>query len=329
MESSNLQLRLEQRIEPCFVTVHEPLAREIEKTRKLAGAGMAVCLLGETGVGKSLLAHDLHLASRPGGGFVEVNCPAIPENLMESELFGHVKGSFTGAVADHKGQIEMADQGTVFLDEIADLPGALQAKLLMTTQTGRAKRVGASSHYQVVVRWIVATNANLLKLVRQGRFRMDLFYRLCEHELKIPPLRDRKEDIQELTQNFLGEQSVPVQRLSSSAWNLLSDYSWPGNTRELRAVLRRAVILADGAQITSEHLQFHNELRVENAWGASAESLSIVVGDTLQQARHKLFRATFNHCEGNISRTARMLGISPKTAYGLKSEALSTQSEMS
>jgi Nif-specific regulatory protein len=217
--------------------------------RKAAETDSSVLLLGESGVGKELFAEQIHLASsRSRGPFIRVNCAAIPDALLESELFGHVKGAFTDAIADRRGRFELADGGTLFLDEIADMPLPLQAKLLRVLQSKTFERVGASVSLQVNVRIIAATNHDLEKQVAAGRFRSDLFYRLNVLPIQIPPLRERREDIPLLAEFFLRKHSRETKKqlagFSDEAMEALLSYSWPGNVRELENAVERAVVFA-------------------------------------------------------------------------------------
>jgi two-component system NtrC family response regulator len=218
---------------------------------KVAPTDTTVLLLGESGTGKELLARAIHYTSgRRDRPFVTVNCSAIPENLMESELFGHVKGAFTGAIKDKPGKLELADGGTIFLDEIGDLRPELQGKLLRALQEMEFERVGGTETLSVDVRVLAATNKDLSDAVSKGAFREDLFYRLSVVPITIPPLRDRKDDVPLLVDHFLkkfaGERKV---RISRRALDLLADYDWPGNVRELENVIERAIVLAEGEVI--------------------------------------------------------------------------------
>ena len=242
-----------------FVGESRIIKEKLEIARKAAEADASVLLLGESGVGKELFAEQIHLASpRRGGPFVRVNCAAIPEALLESELFGHVKGAFTDAIADRRGRFELADGGTLFLDEIADMPLALQAKLLRVLQSRTFERIGASESVQVNVRIIAATNHDLPKLVATGHFRTDLFYRLSVLPIQIPPLRERREDIPLLAEFFLQKHSRETKKqlagFSDEAMEQLLSYSWPGNVRELENAVERAVVFAQDDRIRPDSL---------------------------------------------------------------------------
>ena len=218
--------------------------------RRVAATPWTALIRGETGTGKELIAHLIHLLSaRAQGPFIAVNCAAIPEQLFESELFGHEKGAFTGATAQRKGRFELAQGGSLFLDEIGELPSAMQAKLLRALQEKRVCRVGGEKDIAVDVRLLAATNRDLQQLVREGRFREDLYYRLHVLEIEIPPLRHRKEDIPQLVDFFLRKYALDEKRFASEALATLVKYHFPGNVRELEHIVQRAVALARGRTI--------------------------------------------------------------------------------
>ncbi len=210
----------------------------------IAASESRVLITGESGVGKEVVADVIHAWSpRAAGPFVKVNCAAIPETLLESELFGHEKGAFTGAVAQRIGRFEMADRGTIFLDEIAEMSPQLQAKLLRVAQDGRFQRIGSNTEIHVNARILAATNRNLDEEVKAGRFREDLFYRLNVVELNVPPLRERREDILPLADQFIAGFTQGRARLSSTVSDCLRRYSWPGNVRELHNAMERACLV--------------------------------------------------------------------------------------
>jgi Nif-specific regulatory protein len=242
-----------------FIGESRIIKDRLEIARKAAETDSSVLLLGESGVGKELFAEQIHLGSpRKAGPFIRVNCAAIPEALLESELFGHVKGAFTDAVADRRGRFELADGGTLFLDEIADMPLALQAKLLRVLQNRTFERVGASESLRVNVRIIAATNRNLEKQVSDGLFRSDLFYRLNVLPIQIPPLGERREDIPPLAEFFLRKHSRETKKQVTSftddAMEVLLSYGWPGNVRELENAVERAVVFARDDRIRADAL---------------------------------------------------------------------------
>jgi two-component system, NtrC family, nitrogen regulation response regulator NtrX len=235
-----------------------PAMREVmTQVEQVAASEARVCIRGETGTGKELIARALHEKSaRRGAPFVSLNCAAIPAELMESELFGHEKGSFTGAAARHTGKFEQADGGTLFLDEIGDMPLAMQAKLLRVLEEGEIERVGGDKPLAVDVRVIVATHRNLEEQVRQGTFREDLYHRVFVFPIALPPLRERREDIRVLAEHFVGRLSEQnrwkPRSLSRDALDALERYPWPGNVRELRNVIERALLLSTGGEAGAE-----------------------------------------------------------------------------
>jgi len=242
-----------------FIGESKIIRERLEIARKAAETDSSVLLLGESGVGKELFAEQIHQASpRHAAPFVRVNCAAIPEALLESELFGHVKGAFTDAIADRRGRFELADGGTLFLDEVADMPLALQAKLLRVLQSKSFERVGSSESTHVNVRIIAATNHNLDREVASGQFRTDLFYRLNVLPITIPPLRERREDIPLLAEFFLHRHSSETKKqligFSDEAMDVLLSYSWPGNVRELENAIERAVVFARDERIRPDAL---------------------------------------------------------------------------
>jgi len=221
----------------------------LEEVERVAPADSTVLIQGETGTGKELIAHAIHnLSSRCGRAFVSVNCAAIPLDLLESELFGHEKGAFTGAIAQKIGRFEMADKGTLFLDEVGDIPPALQPKLLRVLQEQEFERLGGTRTHQVDVRLVAATHRDLTDMVRRGEFRSDLYFRLNVFPVLLPPLRERREDIPELVMHFvekIGRRvGKKIRRISSTTMSALTSYEWPGNIRELQNLIERALILA-------------------------------------------------------------------------------------
>jgi DNA-binding NtrC family response regulator len=297
----------ESRPLPTNVIARSPLMQSVLRDASLiAPSDTRILITGESGVGKEVLADILHAwSSRSGGSLVKVNCAAIPETLLESELFGHEKGAFTGAHAQRIGRFEEANNGTIFLDEIGEMSPQLQAKLLRVTQDGCFQRVGSNREIQTNARLLTATNRNLEELVKAGRFREDLFYRLNVVELNIPPLRERREDILPLAGLFIAEFAKGRARFSDTVAGCLEGYAWPGNVRELRNAMERAVLLARSELILPEHLP----TRVR----AGADQPAVITPANAQQLeeieRHAILQALRQH-EFNRTETAKALGIS-------------------
>jgi DNA-binding NtrC family response regulator len=292
---------------PAAVVAQSPLMQAVFHDASLiAPSESRVLITGESGVGKEVLADVIHAWSgRAAGPLVKVNCAAIPETLLESELFGHEKGAFTGAVAQRIGRFEMANDGTIFLDEIGDMAPALQAKLLRVTQEGAFNRVGSSLELQTNARILAATNRNLEEEVRAGRFREDLFYRLNVVELNLPSLRERPEDILPLANRFIAEFTHGKARFASSVNDCLLRYHWPGNVRELRNAMERAALLSHGDLILPEHLP-------AKVRAAAAEPVTVAPGEAEQLGeieRQAIVQALRKH-DFNRTETARTLGIS-------------------
>ena len=273
--------------------------------------------LGESGTGKELVAQTIHqLSPRAAAPFIALNCAAIPDTLLESEIFGHEKGAFTGATDRRLGCFELADRGTLFLDEIAEMTPATQVKLLRVLQERKFRRLGGRIEQSVDVRVIAATNIDPAAAIRDGRLREDLYYRLNVFTIKLPPLRDRKDDLPLLIQAFIDEFNTrdhrTVRAVAPAAMRLLEQYDWPGNVRELRNVIERAIILARGDVIESAHLP---TLGTAAVTAVPANVLTIAPGMTVDQAEQKLIVATLDAAAGNKTRAAEMLGISLKTLH--------------
>ena len=281
-----------------------------------APTNASVLISGESGTGKELIAQTIHeMSPRQPFPFVAINCAAIPETLLESEIFGHEKGAFTGAHDRRTGVFELAHRGTLFLDEIAEMQPATQVKLLRVLQERTFRRLGGRQEQSVDVRVIAATNVNPLEAARTGKLREDLYYRLNVFNIDLPPLRDRRDDIPLLVQNFLNEfnrvNNKAVRGVDQEAMYLLEHYPWPGNIRELRNVIERATILAEGEFIEQKHLPPTLVARGEE----SLPTLTLAPGTTVDEAERRLILLTLEHCRNNKTRAAEVLGISLKTLH--------------
>ncbi len=292
--------------------------------RLVAPTNASVLITGESGTGKELAARAIHrISERRAGPFLAVNCAALPETLVESELFGHEKGAFTGAVERRIGCIEMAEGGTLFLDEISEMAVATQAKLLRVLQDLRYRRLGGSQEIQADVRVIAAMNRHPDSAIQDGRLREDLFYRLSVFHIEMPALRDRLEDLGLLVRSFIdsmnGKHGTQVSDASPGVLLELAGQRWPGNIRELRNVIERAVILAGSGEIRSHHLPGRRKAGVTGAVAATPDESSnptgIVVGMSMDEAEQNLIEATLRHTGNNKSRAALLLGISAKTLH--------------
>jgi DNA-binding NtrC family response regulator len=288
--------------------------------QQVAPSRAAVLITGESGTGKELAARAIHeLSPRRHGPFVAINCAAMPDTLMESELFGHEKGAFTGAVERRAGCFELAQNGTVLLDEIGDMPVATQSKLLRVLEDGRVRRLGGKSEIQLDVRVIAATNAPLDSALKEGKFREDLYYRLNVFPIPLPPLRERKEDLPVLAVALLEDlnrkHATKVTDISAAVFERFQSYAWPGNVRELRNVLERAVILAGEGTIELAHLPPGFGGVAPPRPAVSEGELRIPVGYTIEQAERALIELTLEHTRNNKTRAAEILGISQKTLF--------------
>ena len=288
-----------------------PAMKSIGKTLdKIAPTDATVLITGENGTGKDVLAREIHAHSlRNGKPMVAVDAGAITETLFESELFGHVKGAFTDAHTDHMGKFEQADGGTLFLDEIGNIPLHLQAKLLRAIQSRSVVRVGGSEAIPVNIRLICATNMDLDALVREGRFREDLYYRINTVHIALPPLRERKEDILPLAQLFLDRYAQkyhrPLTGIAEAAAQALKEYRWSGNIRELQNCIEKAVILSDGTTLTEKDLQLER----------SGKPAGTTIRAVSESEEERLIRDAMERTGGNISAAAKMLGVSRPTLY--------------
>jgi two-component system NtrC family response regulator len=299
------------------------LTRDAEMLRigrlieRVAGSGASVLLLGESGTGKEVLAQGLHAASKRSGKFVAINCAAIPETLLESELFGYEKGAFTGATKTTLGKIETANGGTLMLDEIGDLPHSLQAKLLRFLQERTIERLGGRQEVPVDVRVVGATHQDLRAQIKAGQFREDLYYRLAEIVVTIPPLRERNGDAVLLAHAFLRRFAQEQRRgnlsLSEDAIRAIEAHAWPGNVRELLNAIKRAAIMADGARVTAEDIGLDLPQANDSAPAASDIDLRTV----REQAERQAIVTALARSNGNVVRASELLGVSRPTLYDL------------
>jgi DNA-binding NtrC family response regulator len=300
-----------------FVASSMCMRETVQFLNKAAQSDIPVLFSGESGVGKEVFAKYLHETSaRHDKALVCVNCGAIPEGLVESELFGHAKGSFTGAESGRMGKFELADGGTLFLDEIGEMPLMAQVKLLRVLQEGEFSPVGSNEVRKVNVRLVAATNKKLPKLVHEKRFREDLYYRVNVFPIDIPPLRDRGEDILLLSNTFLEKYAIKhnesAKRLSNSAQNFLMQYPWPGNVRQLENVMYRLSLMTDASNITKENLQFLAKEWIPERGQSTVDDDEFITLDNLEK---RYIKKVSMHCQGNLSQVARILGVSRSTLY--------------
>jgi DNA-binding NtrC family response regulator len=311
-ENRSLREALGRRYELANVAARSPKMQEVLATvERVAPTNATVLLGGESGVGKDLIARAIHEKSRRARGpFVKINSTAIPENLLESELFGYERGAFTGAVASKPGKFELADKGTLFLDEIGDVPPATQVKLLRVLQEREFERLGGTKTIKVDVRLIAATNRDLREALEQGTFREDLYYRLNVVPIDIAPLRERREDIPELVNIFIarfaGDSGKPVEGITPEALRILTTYHWPGNVRELQNIIERACALAKRTVI--EVADIHLDTRPAKAGNGTNKFLPD--GMTLEQWEDEMIQEALRRANGNKSQAARLLGLS-------------------
>ena len=294
----------------------QAMRRVYEQVSRVAGTAVTVLIEGESGTGKELVARSIHqLSRRRSLPFLAINCGAISPHLMESEIFGHEKGSFTGANRQHQGFFERAHGGTLFLDEITEMPLDLQVKLLRVLETGTFNRVGSTDTQATDVRVIAATNRIPDKAVAEGKLREDLLYRLNVFPVRLPPLRERRDDVQLLADHFLREiceTEGQLKRFAPAAYAALQAHDWPGNVRELRNVVQRAYVMARDSVITDSWLELGS---TKAAQQEDVPLLSISVGTSIAEAERALILATLEHYEGQKERTAAVLGVSLKTLY--------------
>ncbi len=290
------------------------MRKVLEVVEQVADTKASVLITGESGVGKELIADAIHnLSSRKNQRFIKVHCAALSENLLESELFGHEKGSFTGAIARKRGRFELADKGTIFLDEIGEINQSVQIKILRVLQEKKFERVGGEETLEVDVRILSATNKDLKNEIGKGTFREDLFYRLNVVNIHVPPLRERKEDISLLSAAFLNEfardNGKKIDGIDPKAYRALYNYDWPGNIRELRNCIESSVVMCRGNIITL------NDMPPSVAAGRDDEYIRISPGMSLEEAEKEIIRMTLIHAKGNKTKTAEILGIGRKTLH--------------
>ncbi len=320
-ENRVLRAKVDRQQQHTMVGESAPMLRLREQVALAAPTNGRVLILGDNGTGKELVARTIHLYSRrKNGPFIEVNCAAIPEELIESELFGHVRGAFTGAVADKPGRFEQANTGTIFLDEIADMSLKTQAKVLRVLQEQVMERVGGTQRIKVDVRVVAATNKDLVEEIRSGRFREDLYFRLNVVPIFVPSLRERQDDIAPLADHFMAllatEYGRRPKRLAPEAAARLRQYSWPGNVRELRNVIERLIIMVQGDTITAQDLGFLGRDGADSATEPAAGPGPL---RPLSEARDEFEKdyilQTLAAQQGNMSRTAEVLGVERSNLY--------------
>ncbi|MGH9434732.1 MAG: sigma-54-dependent transcriptional regulator, partial [Terriglobia bacterium] len=313
-ENRSLREELGKRYEFKNIVARSPKMQEVlAVVDRVATSNSTVLLGGESGVGKDMIARAIHQHSRRSSGpMVKINCAAIPENLLESELFGYERGAFTGAVAAKPGKFELADKGTIFLDEIGDVPPSVQVKLLRVLQEREFERLGGTRTLKVDVRLLAATNRDLRAALEQGAFREDLYYRLNVVPVNIPPLREHKEDIPDLVRHFLErfsrEAGKAVPGVTPAAMKLLLDFHWPGNVRELENIIERAVALSTGPQLDAEDIRL--DLSPPHRTAGAAPEIFPPPGMSLEQFEDEMIREALHRANGNKSQAARLLGLS-------------------
>lgn len=321
-ENRELRQQLEQqRGLDSLIGNHSLIMAVKQLVRQIAPTDVNVLIQGESGTGKELVADALHyLSDRHNKPFLKISCAAIPETLLESELFGYERGAFTGANAARPGKFELADNGTLMLDEIAEMSPQLQAKLLRVLQDGRFQRLGGTKEIRVNVRLICATHADIPKAIGEGKFRHDLYYRINTVQIVLPPLKDRRDDIPLLAGHFLTlfatRMKKNVRTIAPTALEKLQMHSWPGNIRELEHVIQRAVALAHGKNITDFTFAPQSCFPPKtDADPSNGPCVSIPIGTTADEATRRLVEATVEQCEGNKLKAAQILGIPPRTMY--------------
>jgi two-component system response regulator HydG len=316
LQNRRLQDRLDELQGAGRIIGSSPLIlKTLDLVRQVAPSTATVLIQGESGTGKELIADAIHHGSpRRERPFIKVNCAALPENLLESELFGHERGAFTGAVARKEGRFELADGGTLFMDEIGEISPAMQAKLLRVLQSGEFERVGGTRTLKADVRLVAATNTDLAALVREKRFREDLYYRLNVITIQVPPLRERQEDIPLLAHHFLRryaeKNTKTISAFAEDTLDILQTYPWPGNVRELENVIERAVVLTRSSQISPADLP-ETVARTDQV----ARHLVVSIGTPLEEVENRLIEETLRYTKGDKTVAAKLLGIATRTIY--------------
>ncbi len=298
-----------------------PAIQEVKRlVRQIAATDISVLIQGETGTGKEIVADALHaLSQRRDRPLIKISSAAIPDNLLESELFGYERGAFTGATAPKPGKFELADGGSLFLDEIAEMSPPLQAKLLRVLQDGRGQRLGSTREWQADVRVLSATHSDIPTAIAEHKFRQDLYYRINAVTIWLPPLRERGDDVELLAGHFLRrfakDQRKSVHAITPAALDQLRTHSWPGNVRELQHVIQRAVALANDDAITDFSFAPRHTLDRSAPSAATGPTITIPIGTTVDDATRQLVRATIRQCSGNKLKAARILDIPPRSMY--------------
>ena len=317
LERGNVALQREvDRLVPSehFVGQSSKIRELLQMVNRVADTDSTVLIRGESGVGKELVARAVHRHSRrTRQPFVVVDCASLHENLLQSELFGHEKGAYTGAIRLKHGLFEVADRGTIFLDEIAEITPPLQVKLLRVLESGTFRRVGGTADIKVDVRMVAATNRSLETMMKEGHFREDLYYRLNVFSLNIPPLRERRDDIPLLVEHFIRNSSIVPKRtvrVSPPAMEVLRTYTWPGNVRELENVIERALILCDSGLIEAEHLPLG--VRLEPSLRPDDNNGDLT---TLEEVERRYIKRVLDECKGHRQKAAKILGISERNLY--------------
>jgi DNA-binding NtrC family response regulator len=315
-ENRNLREALGHRYEFQNIVARSPKMQEVlAVVERVAPSNSTILLGGESGVGKDLIARAIHQHSRRASGpFIKINSTAIPENLLESELFGYEKGAFTGAATSKPGKFELADKGTIFLDEIGDVPAATQVKLLRVLQEREFERLGGTKTLKVDVRVVAATNQDLRGALEQGTFREDLFYRLNVVPISIPPLREHKEDIPYLTdyfiERFARDAAKPITGITAAAQRMLMEFHWPGNVRELENIIERAVALSTASVLDVADIRLDNAPSTTASPDGSAGVPFPPEGQTLEKFEDEIIKEALRRANGNKSQAARLLGLS-------------------